>query len=67
MAFRMAWLNELTAMTTYLNSLTSLDDTLGTTLLTWNIDVRKEDDQIQKIVNVKVPGPPDQRDQKYAD
>lgn len=62
-----AQLNELTAMTTYLNSLTSLDDTLGTTLSTWNIDVRKEDDQIQKSGHVKAPGSPDQRDQKYAD
>lgn len=62
-----AQLNELTAMTTYLNSLTSLDDTLGTTLLTWNIDVRREDDQIQKSGNVKAPGSSDQRDQKYAD
>lgn len=41
-------LSELTATTTYLNSLTNLDDTLGTTLSTWKIDVRKEDDQIKR-------------------
>jgi outer membrane protein TolC len=43
-----AQLNELTAMTTYLNSLTSLDEILGTTLTTWKIDVRREDDRISQ-------------------
>ena len=43
-----AQLNELSAMTTYLNSLTNLDDTLGTTLTTWRIEVKKEDDRIQQ-------------------
>jgi len=35
-------------MTNYLNSLTDLDTTLGTTLITWKIDVSKEDDQIKQ-------------------
>lgn len=43
-----AQLNELNALTSYLNSLTSLDDILGTTLVTWRIDVKKEDDRFQK-------------------
>lgn len=43
-----AQLSELTATTAYLNALTNLDDTLGTTLITWKIDVGKEDDQIQR-------------------
>ncbi len=42
-----AQLNELSTMTAYLNSLTSLDDKLGTTLITWKIHVGKEDDQIK--------------------
>lgn len=42
-----AQLNELSAATAYLNSLTNLDDTLGTTLMTWKIDVGKQDDQIR--------------------
>jgi outer membrane protein len=62
-----AQLNELSAMTTYLNSLTSLDDTLGTTLATWKIDVRKEDDRIQQSDAAKAFSSPNQRDQKYAD
>jgi len=61
-----AQLNELSAMTTYLNSLTSLDDTLGTTLATWKIDVRKEDDRIQQSEKTKASGSPNPRDQKYA-
>jgi outer membrane protein TolC len=48
-----AQLNELSAMTAYLNSLTSLDDTLGTTLATWKIDVKKEDDRIQQSEEAK--------------
>ena len=39
---------EVLARTAYLNSLTNLDITLGTTLATWNIDVRKEDDQFKQ-------------------
>ncbi|MEE9914118.1 MAG: TolC family protein [Deltaproteobacteria bacterium] len=42
--------SESDAMTTYLNSLTDLDDTLGTTLATWKIDVGKEDDRIRQAV-----------------
>ena len=61
-----AQLNELSALTTYLNSLTSLDDTLGTTLSTWNIEVRKEDDRIQRSGNAKVSASPDKEDPKYA-
>jgi len=40
--------SESDAMTNYLNSLTDLDTTLGTTLITWKIDVSKEDDQIKQ-------------------
>jgi len=40
--------SESEAMTNYLNSLTDLDTTLGTTLITWKIDVSKEDDQIKQ-------------------
>ena len=40
--------SELTARTAYLNSLTNLDETLGTTLSTWKIDVRREDDKIRQ-------------------
>jgi len=61
-----AQLNELSALTTYLNSLTSLDDTLGTTLSTWNIEVRKEDDRIQRSGNANVSASPDKEDPKYA-
>jgi outer membrane protein TolC len=50
-----AQLSELSAMTTYLNSLTSLDDTLGTTLATWKIDVKKEDDRIPQFEKIKNP------------
>ena len=39
---------EVAARTAYLNSLTSLDAILGTTLATWNIDVRKEDDKFKQ-------------------
>ena len=42
-----AQLNELSAVTTYLNSLTALDDVLGTTLQTWRIEVGKTDDKIR--------------------
>lgn len=38
---------ELTALITYLNSLTTLDQTLGTTLKTWSIDVKKDDDEVR--------------------
>ncbi|MDA8125309.1 MAG: TolC family protein [Deltaproteobacteria bacterium] len=38
---------EVTAMTSYLNSLTDLDETLGTTLATWKIEVKAEDDRFQ--------------------
>jgi hypothetical protein len=51
-------------MTTYLNSLTSLDDTLGTTLATWKIDVKKEDDRIQQSETAKISIPTNQREQK---
>jgi outer membrane protein TolC len=61
-----AQLNELSAMTTYLNSLTSLDDTLGTTLTTWKIDVNKEDDRIQQSEAAKTSSSTNQRDQKYG-
>jgi outer membrane protein TolC len=61
-----AQLNELLAMTTYLNSLTSLDDTLGTTLATWKIDVKKEDDRIQQSEKAKTSSSTNQRDQKYG-
>jgi outer membrane protein TolC len=61
-----AQLNELSAMTTYLNSLTSLDDTLGTTLATWKIDVKKEDDRIQQSEAVKTSSSTNQRDPKYG-
>ena len=57
-----AQLNELTAMTTYLNALTSLDDTLGTILATWRIDVRKEDDRIRTTAAASPKDNP--RDQK---
>jgi len=53
-----AQLNELTATTTYLNSLTNLDDTLGTTLTTWKIDVGKEDDLIKQTSVNKEMIPP---------
>ena len=61
-----AQLGELSAMTTYLNSLTSLDDTLGTTLATWKIDVKKEDDRIQQSEEAKTSSSTNQRDQKYG-
>ncbi|MBF0099367.1 MAG: TolC family protein [Desulfobacterales bacterium] len=38
--------SELTAVINYLNALTTLDETLGTTLLTWKIEVTKEDDKV---------------------
>ncbi len=58
--FQTAQLNELTATTTYLNSLTNLDDTLGTTLTTWRIDVGKEDDRIKQtpVKNATSPSKP---------
>ena len=51
---------EVKARTDYLTSLTSLDATLGTTLATWNIDVRKEDDQIKQtsVINETNPSKP---------
>jgi outer membrane protein TolC len=55
-------LSELSSMTTYLNSLTSLDDTLGTTLATWKIDVKKEDDRIPQFEKAKTSGSTKQRD-----
>jgi outer membrane protein TolC len=42
-----AKVNELNAIMNYLNSLTTLDDTLGTMLATWNINVRKEDEKVR--------------------
>ncbi len=42
-----AQINESAALTSYLNALTSLDDTLGTTLATWGITVKPEDDQVR--------------------
>ncbi len=42
-----AQINESTALTSYLNSLTSLDEKLGTTLVTWQITVKREDDQFR--------------------
>ena len=39
--------DEVSAMTSYLNSLTDLDDTLGTTLATWRIEVKAEDDRFR--------------------
>jgi outer membrane protein TolC len=42
-----AQINESSALTSYLNSLTSLDDTLGTMLATWRITVKAEDDQFR--------------------
>jgi outer membrane protein TolC len=55
-----AQLDELSATTTYLNSLTDLDDTLGTTLTTWKIDVGKEDDRIKQtsVKNETSPSKP---------
>ena len=38
---------ELTALISYLNALTTLDQTLGTTLKTWSIDVKKDDDEVK--------------------
>lgn len=38
---------ELTSFINYLNSLTALDQKLGTTLKTWNIDVKKDDDEVK--------------------
>ncbi len=48
---------EVKARTDYLTSLTNLDTTLGTTLATWNIDVRKEDDQIKQTSVKKETNP----------
>lgn len=39
--------SELNAVIAYHNSLTSLDETLGTTLATWKIEVKKEDDKVK--------------------
>jgi outer membrane protein TolC len=47
----MAQVSELSAVIDYLNGLTGLDQTLGTTLGTWGIEVKREDDEI------KLPGP----------
>lgn len=38
---------ELSALISYLNALTTLDQKLGTTLKTWNIDVKKDDDEVK--------------------
>ena len=38
---------ETAAVESYHNSLTSLDETLGTTLATWKIEVKKEDDKVR--------------------
>jgi outer membrane protein TolC len=38
---------ELSSFINYLNSLTTLDQKLGTTLKTWNIDVKKDDDEVK--------------------
>ena len=52
--------SESDAMTNYLNSLTSLDMTLGTTLATWKIDISREDDRIKQtpIKNETNPSKP---------
>jgi outer membrane protein TolC len=39
--------NELTNLFSYLNSLTTLDDKLGTTLETWKIEVKRDDDEVK--------------------
>jgi outer membrane protein TolC len=39
--------DEVSARTSYLNSLTDLDDILGTTLATWKIEVKAEDDRFR--------------------
>ncbi|HOE15784.1 MAG TPA: TolC family protein [Syntrophorhabdaceae bacterium] len=38
---------ELSSFISYLNALTTLDQKLGTTLKTWNIDVKKDDDEVK--------------------
>jgi len=38
---------ELSSFINYLNALTTLDQKLGTTLKTWNIDVKKDDDEVK--------------------
>lgn len=50
--------SESDAMTAYLNSLTNLDSTLGTTLSTWKIDVKKEDDHIRQSPAKDETNPP---------
>jgi outer membrane protein TolC len=44
-----AQVSELGAIIDYLNGLTSLDQTLGTTLGTWGVEVKKEDDEIKLL------------------
>jgi outer membrane protein TolC len=44
-----AQVSELGAVIDYLNGLTSLDQTLGTTLGTWGVEVKKEDDEIKLL------------------
>jgi len=39
--------NELTALITYLNTLTTLDQKLGTTLQTWGINITKDDNEVR--------------------
>ena len=50
--------SELSALTTYLNSLTSLDTALGTTLQTWKVDVKRTDDKIQRTDTSKTTNQP---------
>lgn len=38
---------ELSTLISYLNALTTLDQKLGTTLKTWNIDIKKDDDEVK--------------------
>jgi len=47
--------SESEAVVAYHNSLTSLDDTLGTTLATWKIEVKKEDDKVRLPQNAVKP------------
>ncbi|MBM4276674.1 MAG: TolC family protein [Deltaproteobacteria bacterium] len=42
-----AQVSELGAIIDYLNSLTNLDQILGTTLMTWKIEVKREDEEVK--------------------
>ena len=39
--------NELSNFINYINALTNLDQTLGTTLKTWRIEVKKDDNEVK--------------------